>query len=142
MKIIKKFLQQLGILPVNKLSKEILGPLNYKYVRGFDKWYRMYEGIASELINYEDGIIYLEICNTERKKPSDLTTALLFAKDWRRFNILLSDATGFHVSFYKSSSTGFAIRPNSTSSVDIKNLIERLKSSGKGEFIRSFFGRF
>ena len=98
----------------NNQNRESLSQVEVKeiasrYIRGFDKWYRMYAGIASNLERYESGIMYLRIENTEEIKPSNYETAVEFARKWMECNAELKDAKEFVVSFYTSGATGFVL---------------------------------
>ncbi len=80
-----------------------------RYISRFDKWYRMYAGIASVLERYESSTMYLRIENTEKTKPSSYETAVEFARKWMEYNAELKDARKFVVSFYTSGATGFVL---------------------------------
>lgn len=92
------------------LSKSEIEKIDSSYVRGVDKWRRMYAGMASNIERYEKDIIYLKIENTEKQIPSNYETALGVAKSWIEFNKALCNVKGFVVSFYTTNkSTGFSI---------------------------------
>lgn len=91
------------------LSKEDVQKISSRSIRGYDKFHRMYMGIASELERYEDYVIYLRIENTEKTWLSNYQTAEKFAHMWKNWNEELTHAEGFVVSFYKVSTTGFVI---------------------------------
>ena len=125
------------------LSKSEVEKIDSSYVRGVDKWRRMYAGMASNLERYEKDIIYLKIENTERKFPSDYGTALKIAKSWVEFNKELGDAKGFVVSFYGTKSTGFVLSQKELEDKSrIKEEVEELKSARKkkSELINIFSG--
>src|SRR3989344_712390 len=114
------------------LSKSEVKKIDSSYVRGVDKWRRMYAGVASNLERYEKDIIYLKIENTEKQFPSDYGTALKIAKSWKEFNKELRNAKGFTVSFYSTKSTGFVLNHEDIKDEDkIKQVVEELKSAGK-----------
>lgn len=100
-----------------------------RYIKNYDKLYRMYAGISSSLKSYKNGIITLEIHNSEKKKPSDFNTAIAFALKWVSRNIELKQAEGFVVSFYKTVSTGFAINAEGADDSTLQKLISELKES-------------
>ena len=58
-----------------------------RYIKGYDKFNRMYAGISSSLKSYNKGIITLEIHNSEKKLPSDFNTAIAFALKWASRNV-------------------------------------------------------
>jgi len=125
------------------LSKSEVDKIDSSYVRGVDKWRRMYAGIASNLEMFEKDIIYLRIENTERKFPSDYKTALETVKTWIEFNKELCDAKGFVVSFYGTKSTGFVLNHEEQKDKNrIRKVVEELKSSikQKSELINIFSG--
>lgn len=100
-----------------------------RYIKNYDKFYRMYAGISSSLISYSKGIIALEIHNSEKTKPSDFNTALEFALKWASVNKELKETEGFVVSFYKIVSTGFAIPAEGADNATLQKLISELKES-------------
>src|ERR1035437_341588 len=91
-------------------SESKVKEISSRYIRGVDKWRRMYAGMASNLERYENGIIYLKIENTEKRLPSNYKTALNLINCWIKFNKELSQSKGFVVSLYTTNkSTGFSI---------------------------------
>ena len=93
----------------NITSKSELDTINNNTIRGYDKWFRMFCGIASNLDRYENGIIYLTIKSTEKKYLLNYNVALKFVKMWIGWNKELESAIGFVVLFHKSTSTGFMV---------------------------------
>lgn len=108
---------------INKLSEEEVSNISSRYIHGYDKHFRMWAGISSELISYNNFIISLEINNTEKFKPSNYDTAKWSAINWASFVPELRSARGFVVTFKKSVSTGFVIGANE---VNDKALLEKL----------------
>ena len=100
----------------------------------------MYAGISSSLKSYSNGIISLEIHNSERKKPSDFNTAIEFALKWASRNIELKQAEGFVVSIYKTISTGFAIPADCADDSILQKLISELKESKPTKLIGIYSG--
>jgi hypothetical protein len=111
-----------------------------RYIKNYDKFYRMYAGISSGLKSYKNGIITLEIHNSEKKKPSDFNTALEFALKWASVNKELKDAEGFVVSIYKTASTGFAIPAEGADNATLQKLISELKESKPTKLIGIYSG--
>lgn len=111
-----------------------------RYIKNFDKFYRMYAGISSSLKSYNNGIITLEIYNSEIKKQSDFNTALEFALKWASVNKELKQAEGFVVSFYKTNSTGFAIPAEGADNATLQKLISELKESKPTKLIGIYSG--
>jgi len=91
------------------LSRNEVRRISSRAIRGYDKWHRMWAGIASELERYEENIMYLRIENTEKTWPSNHQTAEKFARMWSNWNEGLTHAEGFVVSFYKVGTTGSVI---------------------------------
>lgn len=114
--------------------------ISSRYVRNYDKFYRMHAGISSSLKSYNNGIITLEIHNSEKKKPSDFNTAIEFALKWASFNIELKQAEGFVVSIYKTISTGFAIPAEGADDSILQQLISELKESKPTKLIGIYSG--
>lgn len=103
------------------LSQDEVERISSKSIRGYDKWFRIYAGIASELERYENNILYLRIANTEKIWPSCYETAEKFACKWRNWNEELSNAEGFVVSFYAAGTTGCTVR--GIDAINIKGLL-------------------
>jgi hypothetical protein len=100
----------------------------------------MHAGISSSLKSYNNGIITLEIHNSEKKKPSDFNTAISFALKWASRNIELKQAEGFVVSIYKTISTGFAILAEGADDSILQQLISELKESKPTKLIGIYSG--
>lgn len=95
---------------INSLSESEVKEISSGHIRGSDKWFRMAAGLASELKKYENGIIYLDIKNTEQRFPSNYETALKLVESWINGNKELTQVKGFVVYLYKTNrSTGFLI---------------------------------
>ena len=122
------------------LKKAEVSVIASRYIKNYDKFYRMYAGISSSLISYSKGIIALEIHNSEKKKPSDSNTALEFALKWASVNKELKEAEGFVVSFYKTASTGFAIPAVGADNATLQKLISELKESKPTQLIGIYSG--
>jgi len=122
------------------LTEAEVSAIASRYVKNYDKLYRMYAGISSSLKSYSNGIITLEIHNSERKKPSDFNTAIAFALKWASRNIELKQAEGFVVSFYKIASTGFAINAEGADNATLQKLISELKESKPTKLIGIYSG--
>jgi hypothetical protein len=111
-----------------------------RYIKGYDKFNRMYAGISSNLKSYNKGIITLEIHNSEKKLPSDFNTANNFALRWASFNDELKEAEGFVVSFYKTVSTGFAINAQGADDSTLQHLVAELKESKPTKLVGIYSG--
>ena len=122
------------------LTEAEVSAIASRYIKNIDKMYRMYAGISSSLKSYNNGIITLEIHNSEKKKPSDFNTAIEFALKWACLNKELKEAEGFVVLFYKTGSTGFAISAEGAKDATLKKLISELKESKPTKLIGIYSG--
>ena len=122
------------------LTEAEVSAIASRYVRNYDKLYRMHAGISSSLKSYNNGIITLEIHNSEKKKPSDFNTAIAFALKWASRNIELKQAEGFVVSIYKTVSTGFTIPADGADDSILQQLIKELKESKPTKLIGIYSG--
>ncbi len=111
-----------------------------RYIKSYDKLYRMHAGISSNLKSYCNGIITLEIHNSEKTKPSDFNTAVSFALQWACINKELKEAEGFVVSFYKTGTTGFAIPAEGADNANLQKLVSELKESKPTKLIGIYSG--
>jgi hypothetical protein len=111
------------------LTEAEVSVISDRYVKNYDKLYRMHAGISSNLKSYSNGIITLEIHNSEKTKPSDFNTAISFALQWACVNKELKEAEGFVVSFYKTGATGFAIPAEGADNANLQKLVSELKES-------------
>lgn len=88
---------------------ELLSELNTRHAHAVDKHYRMWAGLSSHLLSYQDGIITLQIHHTDRWPKSPEVTARQLANSWRRFNPELQNAHGYRVYIQHSQKeTGYA----------------------------------
>jgi hypothetical protein len=122
------------------LTEAEVSEISSRYVKNYDKLYRMHAGISSNLKSYNNGIITLEIHNTERSKPSDFNTALSFALQWACVNEELKEAEAFVVSFYKTGSTGFSIPLGAADDSTLQKLVSELKESKPTKLIGIYSG--
>lgn len=114
------------------LSQKEVAEIADRHVKGTDKWYRMFAGMSSDLERYENGVIYLKIENTEKREPSNITTAKKMVNSWASGNKELSQAKGFVVSFYRTESTGFVLdNKDLQDKAKIVAEVNKLKSSVK-----------
>ena len=81
------------------LSPE-LEEIRDNHIHRRDKCYRMYGGLASDLISFENQIIELEIRFADRWSKSPDVTALQLASAWKE-NKILEQATGYLVHLFK-----------------------------------------
>jgi hypothetical protein len=122
------------------LTAAMISVISSRYIKSYDKFYRMYAGISSSLKSYSNGIITLEIHNSEKTKASDFNTAFEFSLKWASVNKELKEAEGFVVSFYKTGSTGFAIPADGADDSTLQKLISELKESKPTKLVGIYSG--
>ena len=88
---------------INQLKRNLspeLEEIRVHHIHSSDKCYRMYGGLASNLLSFENKIIELEIRHADRwSKPPDVT-ALQIATGWKD-NKILNQATGYLVHLFR-----------------------------------------
>ena len=88
---------------INQLKRNLspeLEEIRVHHIHSSDKCYRMYGGLASNLLSFENHIIELEIRHADRwSKPPDVT-ALQIATGWKD-NKILNQATGYLVHLFR-----------------------------------------
>jgi hypothetical protein len=114
---------------IHTLTKSQVSELSSRHIRGVDKWYRMFAGCASTLVRYENGIIYLNVENTEKYLLSDYETAVKFVRSWVNFNKELAHARGFIVCFYKTGITGFMLSLAQAKPEALKDICDQFKAA-------------
>ena len=82
---------------MNITSKEELSAINSRHAHAVDKLYRMFAGLSSHLLSYEEGVITLQIHHSPRWPKDPLTTAKQLARCWFQFNKELRDAHSYTV---------------------------------------------
>ena len=103
---------------------EALSAINSDQAHKVDKLYRMWGGLSSHLLSYQDGIITLQIHHTDRWLKSPTVTAKQLAECWRKYQPALRDAHSYQVYVHHSGrETGF-VTP--TKGKDKKQLAEEL----------------
>lgn len=122
------------------LTEAEVSAIATKYIHNYDKLYRMHSGISSSLKNYNNGIITLEIHNSETTKASDFNTAREFALKWACRNTELKQAEGFMVYFYKTVSTGFSIPLEGADDSTLQKLVSELKETKPTKLIGIYSG--
>ena len=118
------------------LSTKELKEIAHRYIHQVDKYSRMFAGLSSQLVNYVDGIIYIEISNTRQHVLSTYNTAVSYAINYRNFNPELKDAVGFVVIFYdRDNIPGFVCNGN-TRTEALQEMVDRagenLRTPGSG----------
>ena len=88
---------------INQLKRNLspeLEEIRIYHIHSRDKCYRMYGGLASNLISFENKIIELEIRHAERWSKAPDVTALQIATGWKD-NKILNQATGYLVHLFR-----------------------------------------
>jgi hypothetical protein len=88
---------------INQLKRNLspeLEEIRIHHIHSSDKCYRMYGGLASNLLSFENKIIELEIRHAERWSKAPDVTALQIATGWKD-NKILNQATGYLVHLFK-----------------------------------------
>ena len=126
------------------LSENEIKKINEEHIWGVDKWNRMCAGLASCLKKYEDDIIYIEIENTEKVRPSNFETAESIVQSWLGGVSELRQAKGWVVCFYKTNaSTGFLIGFNDLENKDIvASIVNQVKVEKELQLVGIFSGVF
>lgn len=126
----------------NTLSKSEVNKINKRYIRGVDKFRRMFVGLSSNLKKYEDGIIYIAIENMEKIKLSNFKTVEGVVESWIDCNGELKQAKGWVVFAYKTNaSTGFIISNSDLENQDvIKKAINEIKVEKDLQLVNIFSG--
>ena len=74
-----------------------IAEINRKHLLSADVVYRINHGLCSRLVNFKNGIIYLEVMFTKKWKKSYEDTTEEMAHCWRNTNKELSKALGCKV---------------------------------------------
>ena len=88
---------------INQLKRNLspeLEEIRIHHIHSSDKCYRMYGGLASNLISFENHIIELEIRHADRWSKAPDVTALQIATGWKD-NKILNQATGYLVHLFR-----------------------------------------
>ena len=88
---------------INQLKRNLspeLEEIRVHHIHSSDKCYRMYGGLASNLLSFENHIIELEIRHAERWSKAPDVTALQIATGWKD-NKILNQATGYLVHLFR-----------------------------------------
>ena len=88
---------------INQLKRNLspeLEEIRIHHIHSRDKCYRMYGGLASNLLSFENHIIELEIRHADRWSKAPDVTALQIATGWKD-NKILNQATGYLVHLFR-----------------------------------------
>jgi len=123
------------------LSAEKIKQINDLTIENKDKYLRVNDGIYTTLTSYKDGIVYLEIWNTEKKYPSCYKTASEFSENWISWHDELKNANGFIVTFYKVVSDGFLFNiTQNGEDIVLHDIVEEYFKDDKVEFKAIYSG--
>jgi len=113
----------------NNLSKQEVSALNFKHVKSVDKFYRMFIGVGSQLVEAKNDCLTIEINVNDKwlAKKSLTATALHFLNDWKSFNKELQAFHYHRVYIYKSGILGFSLDPK-TKGEEIQQKLKQFKS--------------
>ena len=112
------------------MEKELIDIISDRHISGYDKWYRMCAGLSSDLIDLDDGVLYLTIYKSNVWKKDDIVTARQFATEWRSYNPELKTARKYEVKIISTEGApGFMIGTDDLSGVSA--LINSMKSLEK-----------
>jgi hypothetical protein len=111
--------------------------INNNYIHSVDKFYRMFSGLSSYLLSYENETIELEIEVSSRWEKDPRTTSIQLSSSWRRSCHELSDAKKYkvHLSYLAPNcEKGAAIQildDESEMAALIENLVKTLNQEAK-----------
>ena len=124
------------------LSNDIIKKINERTIKNNDKYLRVNDGIYTTLTSYKNGIIYLEIWNTEKKYPTCYNTASEFAENWISWHEELKNANGFVASFYKVVSDGFLFNiTQNGEDIILNDIVEEYFENDELEFDAIYSGK-
>jgi len=112
------------------LSDKEIEKIKKKQILGADKWFRMYCGFSTELIEYKDKILHIRIKNTESKyKTKDELNKLgiLVLQSWTCY-FDKKDLEGYVFYLYKTNrSPGFHLIKSEINNKDLQKEIKKMK---------------
>ena len=92
-----------------ELSSKQVSEINNYYINNFDKNFRKYAGLSSELVKVKNNTIFLRIDISSQWERSPIRTAIQFLNGWRLHNEILKKAHFYKVALFHSSPPGFVI---------------------------------
>jgi hypothetical protein len=93
-------------------NKDNLKAINTRHMHAIDKMYRMFAGLSSHLLAYEEGTLTLQVHHSKRWTKDPLTTAKQLAESWFFHNPEFKDAHTYSVYVHSSTyETGFFFTP-------------------------------
>lgn len=86
-----------------RFSGSEIRKIDREHALGFDKWFRMFQGLGSQLIGYKNDIIYIEVRNSEKKRISDSGLAAQIINSWTStIENKMPEAYGFVLYLYRT----------------------------------------
>lgn len=82
------------------MDKSIIDQINKTHIYRVDKLYRMYGGLASLLLDYEDHTLFMKIEVHARWPKDPVTTAVEIASKWRKLRPELAEARFYNTTIY------------------------------------------
>lgn len=128
---------------MGKISEKKLKEINHWHAKTTDKWYRMYAGVSTDLINYKDDVAHIKVKNTESRLKSDEALSTKVIEAWKStLKRELPDTKGFVVDIYKTNKpTGFSIPFNAVMNEGAaQNLIDGMKVEEELTLVGTFSG--
>ncbi len=125
-----------------RLSKAEVNKISDRYIRGVDKWRRMFQGLASNLEKYENNIIYITIKkNTETVDTADFACAKEIVDCWIRWSEALQNASGWVVVMYRTNrSTGFCLHSSALHNDLLADVVNQMKRPEEKQLVGIFSG--
>ena len=74
-----------------------ISAINSYHIHNVDKHYRMFAGLSSQLLDFQNDTLYLEISISRRWAKDVWTTAIQIANDWKKVNKELASARYYQV---------------------------------------------
>ena len=128
---------------MEELSEEEIERININHISRLDKWFRMFGGFSSNLVQYRNEIIHIEVINTESKFESNRELILKVIESWKTtLQNEVKNRKGIVIYLYKTNkSVGFnipAVRLLETRFV--KSLISKIKKKENLSLVEIFSG--
>jgi len=124
-----------------------IAAISNRHICRIDKLYRMYGGLSSKLLSYDDQVIELEIRKSALWSKSPEVTARQLSNDWRRCNAELSGAIAFIVHLYEQHvPTGLFVAAEELKTMDALDVfvaqVKRMADPSPDILIATVRGRF
>ena len=88
---------------IYRFSGSEIRKIDREHALGCDKWFRMFQGLGSQLIGYKNDIVYIEVRNSEKKRISDSGLAAQMINSWMgTIENRMLEARGFVLYLYRT----------------------------------------